>query len=107
VVACDVQRGIGEEVERNARLSGVSGIEFIEGSVDRVKGEFDLVAANIEKHLLEPLLPEIVKRARGKVILSGILKEQGEEFLNRCKELGLKLIKEVEEGRWKGYLFTK
>ena len=107
VVACDVQRGIGEEVERNARLSGVSGIKFIEGSVDRVKGEFDLVAANIEKHLLEPLLPEIVERARGKVVLSGILKEQGEEFLNRCKELGLKLIKEVEEGRWKGYLFTK
>jgi ribosomal protein L11 methyltransferase len=107
VVACDVQKGIEEEVERNAKLSGVSGIEFVEGSADRVKGEFDLVVANIEKHLLEPILPQIVERAKGRVILSGILKEQREDFLKRCRELGLKLQKEVEEGQWKGFLFTK
>jgi len=107
VVACDVQRGIEEEVERNAKLSGVSGIEFVEGSVDEVEGRFDLVAANIEKHLLEPILPQIVERAKGKVVLSGILKEQREDFLNRCRGLGLKLQKEVEEGQWKGFLFTK
>ncbi len=107
VVACDIQEGIEEEVERNSLLSGVSGVEFVEGSVDKVKGEFDLVVANIEKHLLEPLLPLIVERAKGKVILSGILKEQKEEFLRKCTQLGLKPLKEVEEGKWVGFLFTK
>jgi ribosomal protein L11 methyltransferase len=66
-----------------------------------------LVVANIEKHLLEPILPHIVERAKGRVILSGILKEQREDFLKRCRKLGLKLQKEVEEGQWKGFLFTK
>ena len=107
VVACDIQEGIEEEVERNALLSGVSGIEFIRGSAEEVDGKFELVVANIEKHLLEPILPHIVKRARKKVILSGILKEQREDFVKRCTELGLKLLKEVEEGQWKGFLFTK
>jgi len=107
VVACDIQKGIGKEIEKNAQLSGVSGIEFTEGSIDKVNGRFDVVVANIEKHLLEPILPQIAERAKGKVILSGILKEQREDFLKRCRELGLKLKKEVEEGQWKGFLFTK
>ncbi|WP_457679364.1 50S ribosomal protein L11 methyltransferase [Thermovibrio sp.] len=107
VVACDVQEGIEEEVERNSKLSGVNGIKFVKGSVDKVKGEFEVVVANIEKHLLEPLLPLIAERAKEKVILSGILKEQREEFLKKCKELGLKPVKEKGEGRWVAFLFTK
>ncbi|RKQ63342.1 [LSU ribosomal protein L11P]-lysine N-methyltransferase [Thermovibrio guaymasensis] len=107
VVACDIQEGVEEELVKNSSLSGVSGIEFVRGSADRVRGTFDVVAANIEKHLLEPILPHIVERAKDRVILSGILKEQREDFVRKCKKLGLKLVKEVEEGQWKGFLFTK
>jgi len=107
VAACDIQRGIGEEVERNASLSGVSQIEFTEGSAGDVEGQFDIVVANIEKHLLEPILPQIAQKSKGLVIISGILKEQREEFLNRCRELGLKPLKEEEEGRWMGFVLKK
>ena len=107
VVACDIQEGVEEEVKRNAHLSGVGQIEFVKGSARDVKGEFDLVVANIEKHLLEPILPDLAEKSKGKLIVSGILKEQKEEFVKKVKELGFRLAKEVEEGNWKGFLFTR
>ncbi len=107
VVACDVQEGVEEEVKRNAYLSEVDSIEFVKGSARDVKGEFDLVVANIEKHLLEPILPDLATKCKGKLIISGILKEQRKDFVKKVEKLGFNLRKEVEEGIWKGFLFTR
>ena len=106
VIGCDIE-DVKEEVEFNSSLNGVSGIEVVRGSVDKVKGKFDVVVANIEKHLLEPLLPLIKERALGWVILSGILKTQRDDFLNSLKALGLKVVKELEEGEWMAFLSRK
>ncbi len=107
VVACDVQEGVDEEVKRNAELSGVSGIEFIEGSVDRVSGTFNVVAANIEKHLLTPLIPGIYEKTREMAIFSGILKSQREEFLRELEKVGFKPVSEMGEGEWIAFLCRK
>lgn len=107
VVACDVQEGVEEEVERNASLSGVSGIEFVQGSVDRVNGDFDVVVANIEKHLLVPLLEGIYVKTKDTAILSGILKSQREEFLKELERVGFKPVSEKGEGEWIAFLCRK
>ena len=107
VVACDVQEGVEEEVERNAELSGVSGIEFVQGSVDRVSGTFDVVAANIEKHLLTPLLEEIFRRTGKTAVFSGILRSQREEFLRELERVGFKPVSEMGEGEWLAFLCRK
>ena len=104
VVACDVQEGVVEEVERNAALSGVSGIEFVQGSVDRIRGTFDVVAANIEKHLLVPLLEDIYRRTGEVAIFSGILKSQREDFLRELERVGFKPVSEMGEGEWIAFL---
>ena len=106
VVGCDVE-DVREEVELNSSLNGVSGIEVINGSVDKVDGKFDVVVANIEKHILEPLLPSIKEKALGWVILSGILKVQRDGFVNSLSSLGFKVVKELEEGEWKAFLCRK
>jgi ribosomal protein L11 methyltransferase len=106
VVGCDVQKGIEEEVKRNCSLNRVD-FEFVEGSLDKVKGEFDVVVSNIEKHHLEPLLPGIVDRAKDKLILSGILLSQRDDFVRKVESLGLNLVKELREGEWAAFLFTK
>ena len=107
VVACDVQEGVDEEVERNAELSGVSGIEFVQGSVDRVSGTFNVVAANIEKHLLTPLLEEIYRKTEEFAVFSGILKSQREEFLKELERVGFKPVSERGEGEWIAFLCRK
>jgi len=107
VVACDIQEGVDEEIERNSALSGVSGIEFVQGSVDRVNGEFDVVVANIEKHLLVPLLEDIYTKTGNTAILSGILKNQREEFLRELERVGFKPVSEKGEGEWIAFLCRK
>jgi len=107
VVACDIQEGVGEEIERNSVLSGVSGIEFVQGSVDRVNGEFDVVVANIEKHLLVPLLEDIYTKTKDTAILSGVLKSQREEFLRELERVGFKPVSEKGEGEWIAFLCRK
>ncbi len=104
VVACDIQEGIEEEIERNCLLNDVSGIEFIQGSVDSVSGKFDVVVANIEKPLLSPLLEEIFRKIKNIAIFSGILKSQAEEFLKEVKGIGFKLESQRSKGEWTAFL---
>ena len=106
VVACDVQPNLREEIERNQLLNGVS-FKFVEGSVDAVEGDFSVVVSNIEKHHLEPLLPQIYEKTRKFAVLSGILKSQSREFKERLKEVGFKLERETGEGEWTAYLVRK
>jgi ribosomal protein L11 methyltransferase len=81
--------------------------KFVEVSVDVVKGSFSVVVSNIEKHHLEPLLPQIYEKTEEFAVLSGILKSQSEEFKRRLKEVGFKLEKETGEGEWTAYLVRK
>ena len=105
VVACDIQDEAEEELRVNMELNGTSNIEFVRGSAKDVAGKFDVVVANIEKHLLEPILKDIVERSERFVIVSGILKTQEMDFLERAERLKLKLIEKVEEGDWVSFLF--
>ncbi|WP_457569236.1 50S ribosomal protein L11 methyltransferase [Desulfurobacterium sp.] len=100
VVACDIQKEVEDELELNMTINNVSGIEFIPGSVDAVEGTFDMVAANIEKHLLEPLIPDLVKRTGRYLLVSGILKHQEEDMVNKLKDEGLVINEIRREGEW-------
>ncbi len=105
VVACDVQLEAEEELRRNERLNDLSGIEFVKGSAKNVKEKFDVVVANIEKHLLEPILKDIVNRAEKFVVISGVLRSQEEEFLKNTEALDLKLLEKRLKGDWISFLF--
>ncbi|ADY73624.1 Ribosomal protein L11 methyltransferase [Desulfurobacterium thermolithotrophum DSM 11699] len=108
VVGCDIQREVVEEVKLNSNLNEVFGIEVIHGSIGDVKDEFDIVVSNIEKHLLEPLIPEIAKRAKKAVVLSGVLKKQRDSFKEVLKKRsGLKILEESGEGEWVAFLCRK
>jgi len=107
VVGCDIQKESLDEVAFNSKLNGVDGIKVIIGSVDDVEGSFDVVVANIEKHLLEPLIPKISEKAKDLVILSGILKKQREEFLKTLERNNLRVFLEAGEGEWIAFCCKK
>ncbi len=107
VVGCDIQKEVVEEVALNSELNEVSNIEVVIGSIEDVEGKFDIVVANIEKHLLEPLIPGIVEKAKGTVIFSGILKSQRDEFVRTLERAGLELLEEAGEREWIAFLCRK
>lgn len=100
VVACDIQKEAKEELELNSLINGVSGIEFIHGSVDKVKEQFDIVVANIEKHLLLPILSEIVKKVSGVLLISGILESQEDEMVKEIESKGFSIKEIKRENGW-------
>jgi len=63
---------------------------------------FDLVAANILLGVILDLLPQLARLVapRGRLILSGLLKDQTEAALLKSSRLHLKHLETLEEGEW-------
>lgn len=81
VTALDVD---GEAVRATKANRALNKAEFqlIQGSADALKGRFDVVAANLLMPVLIGLWPELVAHTSGSLLVSGILEEQEQEFLN-------------------------
>lgn len=102
-VAYDTDPWACEAARENARLNGVGGrMDVVEGSLPGEGIPFDGVVANIEWIALRSLLEGLVARtARGGwLILSGILRTERLDALERCGAQGLSLGAEVDDGEW-------
>ena len=72
--------------------------QALTGSIDEVQGDiFDLIVANLESHLVRPLLPGIVAglAAGGTALFSGLLETERARFLDWLWEEGLTV-----DGTW-------
>jgi ribosomal protein L11 methyltransferase len=63
---------------------------------------FDIILANIHRNILLPIIPEIKRhhKAKGSLILSGILEYDAEEVLAAYQKVGYKLIEQMQENEW-------
>jgi ribosomal protein L11 methyltransferase len=94
VVAVDIDRGAVETCRENARLNA-AGIEIVQGSIDAVRGRFNLIMANIHGDVLIQLAPLIVERlvSGGYALLSGVAFHENYQVLLTFSELGAQLVK--------------
>ena len=60
---------------------------------------FDLILVNINRNVIEELLPKI-NSTNGKVILSGLLKTDFNSIENICNNFGLKVADTSAKGEW-------
>lgn len=81
IAGIDIDPEAVEIARTNAELNGVD-IELSAGSVEVADGSFDVVCANLTADVIVPMLPDLISRARGVLILSGILAEQEEIVLS-------------------------
>ena len=91
----------------NAVKNGISNARFTETSVDAIEQtEFDLIFANIQVKPLLRIFPDILKRvkARGHIIISGILASEIDEFTSYLDSCGAKVIELKQMGHWMGIL---
>lgn len=70
---------------------------------------FDLILANINKHILLDIKETIVRLTipKGKIILSGLLVADREDILNAYSKYGLELLEERVLGEWIALVFQK
>ncbi len=76
---------------------------------DVQEGPFDLILANINKHILIDIADDIynLTRLSGKVILSGLLVEDKSDIIGLYSTKGFSLVEEKILGEWIALLFQK
>jgi ribosomal protein L11 methyltransferase len=80
VTAVDIDREAVRATSANRALNKAQ-FHVIQGSADCVRGRFDVVAANLLWHTLIDLWPELLSHTAGSLLVSGILEEQEQGFL--------------------------
>ncbi len=103
-VGFDIDEWSSSNAVENARLNGVSGLfTVLRGDIQAVTGaEFDMIAANIQKNVIEEMLPALAGRLApgGTMILSGLLDTDREAIKAALAGSGLPVCDEAEEGEW-------
>jgi ribosomal protein L11 methyltransferase len=91
----------------NARLNGVSGLFTVrEGGLSAVpESGFDIIGANIQKDVIEEMLPGLVSRLAhsGTLLASGLLTADRETMTATLERAGLTIADERREGEWIAY----
>lgn len=101
-VANDIDPQAVEIARENAALNGVEGVEWTTKPLERIRGAFDLVLANIFANVLCHLAPRLcdATASGGRLMLTGILDEQAAEVLAAFEREGMCLVRRREEGEW-------
>jgi ribosomal protein L11 methyltransferase len=90
-----------ENLARNAIAEQC--VEVRTGSLEVVgEASFDLILANIQSHILRPLLTPIDRLLKpvGLVLLSGLLVREGADFCGWVEDAGLQIETTMEKGEW-------
>jgi ribosomal protein L11 methyltransferase len=103
-VGFDIDEWAFANAVENGELNGVSGrftVRHGDLSVVTETG-FDLIGANIQKNVIEEMLPGLTRRlARtGTLLLSGLLAADRDGILSAVRDAGLSPAEEVREGEW-------
>ena len=64
------------------------------------RGTFDVITMNIIPEVILPLLPAVIERVSGWLILSGILVVKRDEVIAAASDHGLQLHSERKKGEW-------
>jgi ribosomal protein L11 methyltransferase len=119
VLAVESDADAIENASDNIRRNGVADrVELLHGLVDDSflallgPGRFDVIVANVLSGVLIPLLPAFHTSLTpegtgtpGRLILGGILDEEGETVIDAAERAGFKLLVEDLEDEWWGGLF--
>jgi ribosomal protein L11 methyltransferase len=94
-----------ENALENIQLNHVTGINVRQGSIEIAAGNpFNLVFANIQRSVIEPMLSNLRRIVSGKLIVSGILDIEHERMTESFEKNGFAVESSRQHGEWMGYL---
>ena len=104
IIAVDIEAPSFDNCKEHAEINGCPHIVPILGNIQAVeRKEFDIVLANINRNVLMDTVDEILVRLKsggGKLLLSGILKEDKDMIIELYQSKGLKLMSEDHRDNW-------
>jgi ribosomal protein L11 methyltransferase len=103
VLGIDLDQTALRAARKNARLNRLSRrCSFSARPLSSVRGRYDLVIANIEAWVLLELAGDLarVTAPAGRLLLSGLLRERGDEILARFADQGLREESREQEAGW-------
>ena len=110
IIGFDIDPEAVDVALENAEINAVADeIQFEVNKLASFHGQaIDLVLANLTADVIVPLAPDFPKvmNADGTLIVSGILREQGDEVLAALAAQGLQMVESKPEGEWISYALT-
>ncbi len=110
VVGIDIDADAIANAGHNLQLNRETNVEFLVGNISCVTGRtFPVILANIQFHILAPIADALYHALEngGKLIVSGILKEDTEKFTCVYRRVGFKLTGQSVLNEWAAMVFTK
>jgi len=110
VVAIDLDRDALAEVPKNLILSGLqpSSVELLQCGPGALREPTELVIANIEGHILERLVDELLRLVStgGRLVLSGVLTDRQESLL-AAYGVWFEQVHTLQLNEWSGFVLQK
>lgn len=103
IEGCDTDADAVAIAVENAELNGVGQIAFSVGTLERAASA-DLVCANLTADVILPMLGDLVSATCGRLVLSGILREQANQIGTRLTEIGVEDWQLREDGEWVAFV---
>lgn len=109
VVAIDNDEWSYENAVENASSNSCEHIRFALGSLESVEETFDVILANINRHILIHYMNDLYQHTKrgGTVLMSGLLVEDREIIVEVAEANGFYLKGYEHENNWMALLFTK
>jgi ribosomal protein L11 methyltransferase len=106
ILSLDIDSAAIENAVENLERNGIDAalVDLRVGSVDSIGAErrFDLVLANIQRHILEPMLADLyaLLAPGGLIIFSGLLVKERDRFCAAIEKQGLQIEDVLTKNEW-------
>lgn len=94
-----------ENVERNR----AGRITVVKGGIDKIRGKFDLILANINRNILLEQIPAYHESLEpgGFLLMSGFYKEDLPVLMEKASESGFRPVMNISRNRWMAMKLTR
>ncbi|MEK7866903.1 MAG: 50S ribosomal protein L11 methyltransferase [Planctomycetota bacterium] len=106
VIGIDTDPVAVSTARANARANRLSGVRFSATPIERVRGVFDLVVANLTGPTLLPLAPLLRTRTRSRLVLCGIRANEARQVEAAYAALGLAPLRRASRRGWVRLTFS-
>lgn len=110
VDAIDIDEWAYDNAKENIALNSVKHlVNPLLGDASAINNQYDTILANINRNILLRDMPIYISSLKtdGTLMVSGILKIDEQDIIDRAVELGLKHIKSIEKDGWMAIKFIK
>jgi ribosomal protein L11 methyltransferase len=110
IIGVDNEEWACENSRENSNRNNIDNIEIVQGSLDAIPDiAFEIILANINRHILLQYMVTMYSKlkAGGRILMSGILREDEEIITSSALNAGFKTLDIQTKNNWLVLSFTK